>query len=264
MAEVEVFPAGEHAHQRGAVPTIVAALKAARWLRRETRELEPGGSVAHVYRPLDYAWQPHKAYVERYGQVPKKALLVGMNPGPWGMGQTGVPFGDVQIVEDWLGLGGKRVDPPENQHEKRPVMGWACHRSEGSGRRLWGFLRDRFETPDRALRDLFVWNHCPLLMFTREGTNVTPDKLTKAAREEVLLVCDEGLLRAVAAFKPESLIGVGRYAEERCRVVQDSGGLDVEVLRIPHPSPASPLANRDGGNHWRQEVERVFGTAGLL
>ena len=242
----------------------VDCLKAAGWLRRATRELEPGGSVAYVYRPLDYAWKSHKAYIEEYGEGPKKALLVGMNPGPWGMGQTGVPFGDVEIVTKWLGLGGHPVEAPEVLHEKRPVMGWACHRREGSGRRLWGYLQERFETPQRALRDLFIWNHCPLLMFSEEGTNVTPDKLPKASRDEVLAVCDEGLVRVIQALGPQTLIGVGRYAEERCNVVKESADLDVEVTRILHPSPASPLANREGGNHWRKDVDRVFTASGLL
>jgi single-strand selective monofunctional uracil DNA glycosylase len=244
--------------------TFVKLLDAARWLRRESRRLDPGGKVTHVYHPLSYAWRPHKAYVERYGAAPKKAVLVGMNPGPWGMGQTGVPFGDVEIVGQWLGLGGIKVDQPDALHEKRPVMGWSCHRSEGSGRRLWGYLQERFATAERALRDLFIVNHCPLLMYTKEGTNVTPDKLPKASREEVFAVCDEGLLRAVRALEVEALIGVGRYAEERCQVVKEAAGLDVEVLRILHPSPASPLANKDGGGHWRREVDKVFKQVGLL
>lgn len=246
------------------VAGCVDAVKAARWLRQKTHHLEPGGSVEYVYRPLDYAWQSHKAYLERFAAGPKKALLVGMNPGPWGMGQTGVPFGDVEIVAEWLGLGGIKIEIPERLHEKRPVMGWSCHRSEGSGRRLWGFLRDRFETAERALRDLLVVNHCPLLMFTEEGTNVTPDKLPKASREEVFVVCDEGLAMIAQALEPQTLIGVGRYAEERCRVVQETMDLDVDVLRMPHPSPASPLANRDGGNHWKEQVTEVFQQAGLL
>lgn len=241
----------------------VDALHAAQWLRKATRELDPGGKVTHVYRPLDYAWKPHKAYVERFAGDRKKVLLVGMNPGPWGMGQTGVPFGDVEIVGKWLGLEGIPVKQPEHLHPKRPVMGWKCHRGEGSGRRLWGYLRDRFETPQRALQDLFIVNHCPLLMYTEEGTNVTPDKLPKKQREELLAVCNEGLQRMIEALEPQTLVGIGRYAEGCAESANEAFGGDREVLRILHPSPASPLANRDGGRHWRADVDRVLAQAGV-
>jgi len=42
-----------------------------------------------------------------------------MNPGPWGMAQTGVPFGEINAVKDWLGINAE-VDKPQKQHPKRP------------------------------------------------------------------------------------------------------------------------------------------------
>ena len=47
--------------------------------------------VSHVYNPLDYARVPHAEYVTRFANSPKRILFLGMNPGPWGMAQTGVP-----------------------------------------------------------------------------------------------------------------------------------------------------------------------------
>ena len=43
-----------------------------------------------IYNPLDYAIKPHTYFVEKYAnEAPKDILFLGMNPGPWGMGQTG-------------------------------------------------------------------------------------------------------------------------------------------------------------------------------
>lgn len=52
------------------------------------------GQVAAVYNPVEYAAELHCAYLEKYLTGPKSVLFIGMNPGPWGMVQTGVmpPF----------------------------------------------------------------------------------------------------------------------------------------------------------------------------
>jgi len=89
----------------------------------------------HVYNPLVYARAPHEQYLERFGAPPREALLLGMNPGPFGMAQTGVPFGDVGIVRDWTGIEAP-VAQPERPNPKRPIQGFACTRSEVSGSRL--------------------------------------------------------------------------------------------------------------------------------
>lgn len=47
--------------------------------------------VKYVYNPLEYAINPHSKFVEQYANTgPKSVLFLGMNPGPWGMAQTGV------------------------------------------------------------------------------------------------------------------------------------------------------------------------------
>lgn len=63
-----------------------------------------GPPVSHVYNPLIYAAGPHRQYLQLYGARPKEVVLVGMNPGPWGMAQTGVPFGEISAVRDWMGI----------------------------------------------------------------------------------------------------------------------------------------------------------------
>ena len=102
-------------------------------LSREVSALSFAAPVTHVYNPLAYAKRSHDEYIERYAHTKKRVVFLGMNPGPWGMSQTGVPFGEVSWVRDWLKIE-TPVGKPKNPHPKRPVTGFACTRSEVSGK----------------------------------------------------------------------------------------------------------------------------------
>ena len=225
-----------------------------RELGRAVRALEFGAPTTHVYNPLLYARRPHEAYLERYGQGPKAVLFLGMNPGPFGMAQTGVPFGDVTMVRGFLRIEAP-VDEPPDEHPKRPVLGFACPRSEVSGRRLWGWVRDRFTTPERFFARSFVANYCPLCFLEASGRNRTPDELARAEREPLYLACDQALRATVEILRPRWLVGIGRFATERARAALGQGG--VSVVAVLHPSPANPQANRG----WAEAVERELGAA---
>ena len=211
-------------------------------LRRKVNRQAFTDPVTHVYNPLNYAWEPHARYLERYGRGRKEVILLGMNPGPWGMAQTGVPFGEVNFVRDWLEIN-EPVGKPKREHPKRPVAGFACQRSEVSGARLWGWAKDTFVTPRRFFDRFFVANYCPLMFMEETGRNRTPDKLPLVEREPLFAACDLALNRMVEALQPRYVIGVGAFAESRARAAL--AGLDVTVGGILHPSPASPAANRD-------------------
>lgn len=228
----------------------------ARRLREEVDALAFAPPVAYVYDPLDYAWAPHRAYLRRYGAGAPRALLLGMNPGPFGMAQTGVPFGDVGLVRDWLGIDGD-VGRPSREHPKRPIAGFACPRGEVSGRRLWGWARSRFGTPQKFFATFFVANYCPLCFMDAGGRNLTPDKLPRAEREPLFAACDRALRATVEALSPEYVIGVGAFAAGRAR--EALAGIDVIVGTAPHPSPASPAANRG----WAPQMEKALAELGL-
>src|SRR5690606_35633708 len=117
-----------------------------RKLRENIEELRFSAPVDYVYNPLIYAEKPHFEYIKKYGQSPKEIILLGMNPGPFGMAQTGVPFGDVPSVRDWMGIE-EEVGKPERENPKRPVLGFACPRREASGKRLWGWAQERYGAP---------------------------------------------------------------------------------------------------------------------
>lgn len=207
--------------------------------------------VTHVYNPLVYAHASHTAYLTRYGGGKKHSVWLGMNPGPFGMAQTGVPFGEIAMVQRFLGIDAP-VGKPEHEHPKRPIQGFACPRSEVSGRRVWAFVEARFGTAAAFFRQHYVHNFCPLVFMDEGGRNLTPDKLPAHERAPLFEICDRALREVVRVVGAQRVIAVGHFAETRARAAL---GDEMAILRIPHPSPASPLANRG----WAEAAERALG-----
>ncbi len=228
-----------------------------RKLSAHVDSLKFAAPIAFVYNPLDYARIPQELYLVRFGGGKKEAVFVGMNPGPFGMAQTGVPFGDVSMVRDWIRIEDD-VRRPAREHPKRPVEGFACARSEVSGTRLWGWARNRFKTPEKFFARFFVWNYCPLCFMETSGRNFTPDKLPAQEKAGLFAVCDEALRGVVETLQPKFVIGVGGFAEERIHAALGEG--KYTIGRILHPSPASPAANRD----WAGTVEKELRAIGVV
>jgi len=225
-------------------------------LAAEASRLKFTTPVTHVYNPLDYAWEAHAQYLDLFGDAPKEVLFLGMNPGPWGMAQTGVPFGEVGAVRDWLKIDAD-IGRPDREHPKRQIVGLACSRSEVSGARLWGWAREVFGTPQRFFSRFFIANYCPLAFLEESGRNRTPDKLPAAEREPLLKICDRALRRTVEYLQPKMVVGVGAFAKGRALSALD--GIDVAIGRILHPSPASPAANRG----WAEQATRELRELGV-
>ncbi|TAL06409.1 MAG: single-strand selective monofunctional uracil-DNA glycosylase [Verrucomicrobia bacterium] len=233
----------------GAAELITAAAE----LRDAVSALRFSKPVTHTYNPLDYAWPAHRMYLENFGGGRKKILFLGMNPGPFGMAQTGVPFGEIAAVRDWLGISAP-IGRPAREHPKRLITGFDCDRSEVSGARLWSLFRQRFGTPQKFFRDHFVANYCPLAFLSETGSNLTPDKIAAKETRPLFAACDEHLRRVVKILRPEWLIGVGGFAQKRAQEIFTDG--EVQIGVILHPSPASPAANRDwAGKATRQLIE---------
>jgi single-strand selective monofunctional uracil DNA glycosylase len=225
-------------------------------LSREVSKLEFAAPVAYVYNPLEYARAPHEAYLAAHGQGQKQVLLFGMNPGPFGMAQTGVPFGDVGMVRDFLGITGAVKRPP-SEHPKRLITGFDCPRSEVSGSRVWGWARDRFGTANRFFERFYVTNYCPLVFMEDSGRNFTPDKLPAREREPLFAACDEAIRSIVATVTPRFVIGIGTFARDRARAALPD--FDGVIGTILHPSPASPKANKG----WADIVDRELAALGI-
>ena len=248
--------------------TFVELQRISSVLAAECDALRFGSKVQAVYNPLVYAARPHKMYLELAGAALKKVIFLGMNPGPWGMSQTGVPFGEISAVRDWLGIEAKVVKPV-TEHPKRPIEGFACSRSEVSGRRLWGLFLERFETCEIFFRDHFIANYCPLVFMDSNGANITPDKLSAEEAEPLFRACDKALADTINLLKPEWVIGIGGFAKKRIDSLtrnfisyrHEGAGKNVRysTAQILHPSPASPKANAG----WDREVVKTLVELGV-
>jgi single-strand selective monofunctional uracil DNA glycosylase len=232
-----------------------ALISAARELSDKVERFTFAPPVSHIYNPLTYAWAPHEMYLRRFGASRKKIIFIGMNPGPFGMVQCGVPFGEIAAVRDWMGIEAP-VGRPAHENPKRPVEGFACTRSEVSGRRLWSLFAERFGTADDFFTDHFVANYCPLAFFDH-GRNLTPDKLPSSETAPLYAACDDHLRALVAALEPQWVIGVGAFAQ--VRAAQALVGVDVRIGKVLHPSPASPAANRG----WAEAASRQLEALGI-
>ena len=231
-------------------------IAAARELSTQVDKLQFAEPITHIYNPLDYAWAAHELYLRKFGGGRKRVIFLGMNPGPFGMAQTGIPFGEVAAVRDWMGITAK-IEKPKREHPKRPVTGFDCPRSEVSGRRLWQLFSERFGTPEKFFADHFVVNYCPLVFCEASGRNFTPDKLPAAEQARLFALCDEHLRRVLEILEPEWLVGVGGFALARGEVVAEK--VSVKLGKILHPSPASPAANRG----WQQAATKQLGELGI-
>jgi single-strand selective monofunctional uracil DNA glycosylase len=229
--------------------------RAAQRLAREVDALSFAPPVTHVYNPLRYAAFMHHEYLRRFGGTRKRQLYVGMNPGPWGMAQTGVPFGQIAAVRDWLGISGA-IGRPQEQHARYPVSGFACHRSEKSGERLWGTLAERYATPDDFFRERFVANYCPLL-FIAHDKNWIPEKLPRLERDPLFTACDRHLQAMCRALEPDWVVGIGNFARDRAKAAL--AGTGITVIGILHPSPQNAAANRG----WAALVDAELAQYGL-
>jgi len=234
-------------------------IQASRELSERVGKLKFGAPITHVYNPLEYAQAPHELYLERFGGSRKRVVFLGMNPGPFGMAQTGVPFGEVAAVRDWLKIRAE-IGKPAKEHPKRPVTGFDCERSEVSGRRLWGLFATRFGAAEDFFAEHFVTNYCPLVFCEASGRNFTPDKLPAAEQARLLAACDGHLRRVVEILEPEWLIGVGGFAQKRAEAVAAwfNTGFNLKARHRksqfnahPHPCPlprgegeSSPVAGK--------------------
>jgi single-strand selective monofunctional uracil DNA glycosylase len=228
-----------------------------RQLAQNAKELKFGPPVDYIYNPLEYAAAPHEQFLKKYGNGKKTVLLVGMNPGPFGMAQTGIPFGDVKMVKEFLHIK-DNVLKPDIMHPKRPVDGFSCRRSEVSGTRLWTWVSTRFKTAENFFKKFWIANYCPLVFMAESGKNITPDKLQKNERDHLFRICDMALKETALAVNARAVVGIGTFAEKRCLNVAKE--IDIATGKILHPSPANPLANRG----WAQKAEEQLASLGLL
>ncbi|XP_035894753.1 single-strand selective monofunctional uracil DNA glycosylase [Anopheles stephensi] len=231
-----------------------------RELSAALRKVALPSDVAACYDPIEYASELHCAYLQRFLDGPKPVLFIGMNPGPWGMCQTGVPFGYVPAVRDWMGLRGT-VAKPTPELAARPVEGLSCTREEQSGKRWWGLYEELCGTADRFFRSCFVYNLCPLAFFHQTGRNITPSELKGKSKGEIQSISEQFLAKALTLLKPKIVVSVGRYTEDRVKTLSKQNKLDPAIVTycMPHPSPRS-LNN----TNWPEKAKLWLTEHGIL
>jgi len=234
-------------------------IAAARELASAMDQLVFDAPVAYTYNPLTYAWAGHEAYIRKFATGKKKVLYLGMNPGPFGMAQTGVPFGEIAAVTLWMGINAPIAQPPAT-HPKRPIQGFSCPRSEVSGRRLWGLFEEMYGSAEAFFADAYVANYCPLIWMSESGANIPPTQLPKEQVAQIDAACQRHLVRIIEILEPQYLIGVGGYALKQLELAAATIPEHTFTLgTILHPSPASPVANKCWPEKPRQQIRAILG-----
>ena len=194
------------------------------------------------------------------GAGPREILFVGMNPGPFGMAQNGVPFGDTAMVRDWLGIEAP-VERPRREHPKRPVLGLRMTRGEVSGARLWGWARGAFRDSGAILPARLRVELLPTFLHGGERAERHPRQAApRRARAPV-----RGLRRCTRRGRsptsgPVIVVGIGAFAAWRAAPLAEAAGAGVR--RRPPPEPREPRRQPRVARHLRRRPGRARHRAG--
>ncbi|XP_075222511.1 single-strand-selective monofunctional uracil-DNA glycosylase [Lycorma delicatula] len=215
-------------------------------LTSENIEVKLNPPVEYIYNPLEYAFEVHSNFVNKFCNEKKQLLFLGMNPGPWGMMQTGVPFGDINTVKNWLKLSGN-ITEPHRQHPNKRVKGFDCKRVEVSGKRFWSLAQHLSNNnPNTFFSNSFLHNYFPLVLLSSTGKNITPADLKSSDQKLIQNICNESLLEILAHLQVKYVIAIGRFAERRVvSLLKNKNVTDIKVVYISHPSPRNPASNKD-------------------
>lgn len=174
-----------------------------------------------VVNPGSYGERWHARFRRTYPLRRNPLLFCGLNPGPYGMAQTGVPFTDLKrlraelprLATELEATGSALVPPGLAPAPLRPFL---TRTFESSSVRVYRFLALVRETAEAALRDVVFVNPCPLLFVERRsGENRTPADLPRELRRAAG-TARAGLERAarlMAAFDAARLEVVTRAVE---------------------------------------------------
>ncbi|XP_073844130.1 single-strand selective monofunctional uracil-DNA glycosylase-like [Musca autumnalis] len=202
------------------------------WLNEALKQPTPELQTFYgIYRPLDYAAQIYRNFLQKYLNGPKRILFVGMNPSRYGSLLTGIPFGDITTVRDRMQLDVSSLDSMEIGEEQ-------------SSQRFWNLIKSIFNDEqdfiDRFFQNCFVHNVCPLVFINNNGHNVSfqslAERMTMETRQ-IEVICRSYLELQVQLLQPEIIIAVGWYAFNMLRSLDYYKNGRCIVEKIPHPSP---------------------------
>ncbi|XP_059053181.1 single-strand selective monofunctional uracil DNA glycosylase-like isoform X1 [Achroia grisella] len=217
-------------------------------------KLQLPNSVQCIYNPTIYARNTFEQYVRKYCNTKKKVMFFGMNPGPWGMSQTGVPFGEVASVRDWLHIIGP-VGKPPTELSNRQVNGFNCKRPEISGKRFWGLFKKICRNPENFFHSSFVYNYLPQQWMKNSGANVTPGEFSASDMRPLYAICDPIFVKVLEIYEVETIIAVGKFCEKRAQkaIKQYLPNATIQIFYLPHPSPRSV-----NNTNWEEKAENCL------
>jgi single-strand selective monofunctional uracil DNA glycosylase len=207
-----------------------------------------------VLNPGRYGERWHARFRRAYPMSPRPLLVFGLNPGPYGMAQTGVPFTDLKRLESALpGLWKDLVasgEPVTRPGLAPPSLARHLTRTfESSSVRVYRFLERAYGRPELALREVVFVNPCPLLFIDPEtGANRTPADLPRALRArkaaELVHAFEElrraTVLEAVAELEPRGAILLGRDVAAAVGEALRAALGARSVVEWEHPARAVP------------------------
>ena len=201
-----------------------------------------------VWNPQRYGCELYARFAEEH-LPPKPGALVafGLNPGKYGMSQTGIPFTDVTRAAR-VGLA---LEPPGvAPRDLVPYLkSYRVERSSDSVYRLldalWGDAREGW-------RAMWAVAPCGLLFLEQDGANVTPADARLARRADVRALRIRVVEEAIAAAKPKGALLLG---QDVARVVGPAATAllgEENVLVTDHPVARGP--GRRGPQWWAETV----------
>ena len=179
-------------------------------LNIELDELKFFPPCFYVYNPLSYCFESFKIYFEYLNTEEEINLFFGINPGPFGMAQTGIPFGDKETVKNYLKIEPKiDIDKIPKQHPKKQILGLEVKRVEKSGRIFWGVIKEFYPEKYDFFKSNFVLNFCPLCFLDEQGRNITPKVLRKEDQIALYKILEIFMLKLFKLIKIKKLIAIG-------------------------------------------------------
>jgi single-strand selective monofunctional uracil DNA glycosylase len=202
-----------------------------------------------VLDPGRYGERWHHRFRRCYPVGPRPLLVFGLNPGPYGMAQTGVPFTDLKRLEFhlprlWRELLAARepvalpgLAPPS----LRPFL---TRTFESSSVRVYKFLERAFGSAEQAFRRVAFVNPCPLLFIDRAtGENRTPADLPRAAprlMREFDALRRTTVLEAVSELEARGAVLLGKDVARAAAPALRAALPADSVLEWEHPARAVP------------------------
>jgi single-strand selective monofunctional uracil DNA glycosylase len=256
-------PAGRRIPSRG----ISGADRAEAWDRAWRRSARRWQSLApriaastgwKIWNPGLYAASWHALFRKEYPASAGCILVFGLNPGPYGMAQTGIPFTDLKRLREHLprlakGLERRGCSLAGVGLAPRSLRPYLSRTFESSAVRVYRFLSRGWGSAEDGWRSVVVANPCSLLFMDAAGENRTPADLVGAvSRRTGSLVAARRLrercnaLRRLAAreavrvLSPRGVVLLGKDAQRAMQTgIAPLLGPD-SILGWEHPARAVP------------------------